>query len=109
MSNEKVIKQLIFGGPIITINDNQPMVEAVGVEGEIIVAVGPLEKVRNQMGNDCLELNLNGNSLLPGFIDSHLHPIAFLFFLFNLDLASVKSVNELQETLKTQLDVSANQ
>jgi len=100
MSNVKTIKQLIFGGPIVTMNDNQPIVESVGVEGEKIVAVGSLKSVRNQMGSDYVELNLNGHSLLPGFIDSHLHPIAFLFFLFNLDLANVKSIKELQETLR---------
>jgi len=100
MNNVKAVKQLIYGGPIITINDNQPIVEAVGIEGEKIVAVGSLESVKKQIGSDCIELNLNGKSLLPGFIDSHLHPIAFLFFLFNLDLANIKSLKELQETLR---------
>jgi len=100
MNNENGAKQVIFGGPIITMNEIQPHVEAVGVDGGKIVAVGKLEDVKNQMGNDFVEFNLDGNSLLPGFIDSHLHPIAFLFFLFNLDLASVKSIKELQEILR---------
>ena len=75
-------KKLFFGGPIITINDANPSVEAVGIENERIVAVGRLEEVKNILGEDYEIHELNGNSLLPGFIDSHLHPISFLFFLY---------------------------
>ena len=96
-------KKVIFGGSIITMNDNQPTVQAVGIEGEKICAVGSLGEVRITMGENCDLIDLNNKALLPGFIDSHLHPIAFLFFLFNLDLKNVESLKELNELLKNSV------
>ncbi|MFX1346901.1 MAG: amidohydrolase, partial [Promethearchaeota archaeon] len=44
--------------------------------------------------------DLKGRILLPGFIDSHMHPISYLFLFLNLDLSKVKSLKELQDILK---------
>ena len=93
-------KELFFGGPIITLNDANPSVEAVGIENEKIVAVGTLEEVKNILGKNYKIHELNGNTLLPGFIDCHLHPISFLFFLLNPDLSQIKSLKELKQLLK---------
>jgi len=93
-------KKIFFGGSIITMNDVQPTVDAVGIEGEKILAVGNLDEVKKKLGENFDLINLKGKALLPGFIDSHLHPIAFLFFLFNLDLVNVKSLKELKEIIK---------
>ncbi|MFX1376848.1 MAG: amidohydrolase [Promethearchaeota archaeon] len=46
-------------------------------------------------------IDLQGRTLLPGFIDSHIHPLQFIFLLINLDLSNVKSLNELQELLRS--------
>jgi len=92
--------KIFFGGPIITINDRQPKVEAVAIEEEKIIAVGTLETIKKEVNSNFEMIDLKGNSLLPGFIDSHLHPIAFLFFLFNLDLKEVKSLKELKSVLE---------
>ncbi|MBY9021616.1 MAG: amidohydrolase, partial [Candidatus Lokiarchaeota archaeon] len=68
--NRKIFdRKIFFGGPIITLNDKQPIVEAVGVIGEKINSVGHLEYVKNTMESDYNLVNLNGSTLLPGFID----------------------------------------
>jgi hypothetical protein len=100
MDDKNMDKKVFFGGSIITMNDTLPTVQAVGIEGEKISAVGSLGEVKRTMGENCDLIDLNNCALLPGFIDSHLHPIAFLFFLFNLDLKNVKSLKELNELLK---------
>jgi predicted amidohydrolase YtcJ len=97
---KNIERKIFFGGPIITINDKQPIVEAVGVIGEIINFVGSLEYVKNRMENDYILVNLNGSTLLPGFIDCHLHPIIFAFYLLNPDLTNVNSLEELKQLLK---------
>jgi len=94
------IKKIFFGGPIITINDNQPYAEAVGIEGDKIVFVGVLDEFRQKMGDDCVLIDLNGKTLLPGFIDCHLHPMGVINHLLRPDVANMKSINELQEYLK---------
>ncbi|MGV9171478.1 MAG: amidohydrolase [Promethearchaeia archaeon] len=92
-------KIIYFGENIITMIPELPTVEAVGIEGEIIKKVGNLEEVKEEMGNETELIDLKDKTLLPGFIDSHLHPIAYLFFLFNLDLSEVKSIAELNKLI----------
>jgi predicted amidohydrolase YtcJ len=100
MNENNKLKKIFFGGSILTINESLPSVEAVGINGEKIVALGSFNNVKNDLGKDSELVDLKGKTLLPGFIDSHLHPIAFLFFLFNLDLKNVRSLNELKKLLK---------
>ncbi|MFW9879802.1 MAG: amidohydrolase family protein, partial [Candidatus Thorarchaeota archaeon] len=94
------VRKLIFNGPIITMNENQPRVEAVGIEDEKIISVGKVNNVKKDLGTELELIDLKGRTLLPGFIDSHMHPISFLFLLLNLDLSNVKNLKELQELLK---------
>ena len=77
-------KRIFYGGPILTLNEDQPSVEAVAIEGEKIIAVGELAEIKQKMGSEFEFINLDGCTLLPGFIDSHMHPIMFIFFLVNL-------------------------
>ena len=46
MSSKELEKTLFYGGTILTMNDRQPNVEAVGIESEKIIAVGNLEEVK---------------------------------------------------------------
>ena len=52
------------------------------------------------MGENCEFIDLKGKTLLPGFIDCHMHPIGYMNHLLNLDLTNVKSLNELKALLK---------
>jgi len=99
-------KKIIYGGPILTINENQPYVEAVAIEGEKIVAVGNLPDIKNKMGKDFELVNLNGSTLLPGFIDCHLHPIVYMCMFLTLDLSNIRSLKDLQSLLKNKADNS---
>ena len=81
-------------------NSKQPFVNAVGISGEKIIAIGKLKEVKDQLGDEYEIIELRGKTLLPGFIDSHMHPISFMFLLLNLDLSDVKSLKELQELLR---------
>ncbi len=93
-------KKIFFGGPIITINENKPIAEAVGIEGDRIISVGMFNDVKNELGPNYELINLEGKTFLPGFIDSHLHPILSIFFLIFLDLSKVRSFQELKDLLK---------
>lgn len=91
---------IFYGGPIITMNEEQPIVEAIGFEGEKITVIGSLDKVKQHLSQDSEIKDLKGNTLLPGFIDCHMHPISYIILLLNYDLSSVKSLKELQEKLR---------
>jgi len=104
MANMNFNIKIFFGGNIITVNPLQPIAEAVGIIDEKITAVGELEEVKKNMGKNIETIDLNGKTLLPGFIDSHIHPILFLFFFLNLDLSKIRSLKELQDLLKETVE-----
>ncbi|WP_207308699.1 amidohydrolase family protein [Marinobacter caseinilyticus] len=64
---------IYLGGPIITINDAQPSVEAVAVKDGIIIVAGPQAVIQRLQGTETRIHDLQGNTLLPGFVDSHGH------------------------------------
>ena len=61
------------GGTIITVNDKAPFAEALAVKGGRILAVGTKADVLKTQGPATKHINLDGKTLLPGFIDSWSH------------------------------------
>jgi len=64
---------IYHGGPIVTVDDANPSVEAVAVRDGRIIAAGPEAEVM-ALGHDDTEIvDLGGRTLVPGFVDGHLH------------------------------------
>ncbi|GAB4335024.1 MAG: amidohydrolase [Candidatus Abyssubacteria bacterium] len=87
---------LLKNAHVLTMNQAQPRAEAVLIEGSHIKAVGPLSQVKPLAGK-CEVVDLGGKTLLPGFVDCHMHPILTAYFLINLDLNHIRSIEELLE------------
>ena len=90
---------IFYGGTIITVDSNQPVVEAIAIEGEKIVATGSFDELKQKIGNDARLINLEGNTMIPGFIESHMHPITLIFSFLNVDLSTCKSLKEVQDKI----------
>lgn len=64
---------IYHNGTIITMNDEQKFAEAIAVTGNKIIAVGKMEKVQKLANEKTEYRDLQGKTLLPGFIDAHSH------------------------------------
>ncbi len=64
---------IYVGGDIITVNDQQPTVEALAVKEGTILAVGDKVDILKLKDNNTQMVDLAGNTLIPGFIDAHGH------------------------------------
>ena len=64
---------VFLNGVVLTMNDNQPTAEAVAVKDGEIIAVGKQADVMKSIGSQTRKIDLNGKTLLPGFVDSHGH------------------------------------
>ena len=69
------------GGEILTMDDALPVAEALAVRDGRILAVGSRSEVAAAAGADAEIRHLAGNTLLPGFIDSHGHISAVISFM----------------------------
>lgn len=80
---------LYFNGPILTMEDATPQVEAVLTENDRILAVGTEADVRLQAAPTSTEFDLQGSTMLPAFIDPHGHfPDPGFIKLFRVDLSA---------------------
>lgn len=100
------------GGPILTINDDQPRVEAVAVKDGRILAIGTSDSVMATRGDRTEIFELNGRTMLPGFVDSHGHVVFGGLQALSANMLAppdggVTDIASLQETLRTWADDNA--
>ncbi|CAG9613337.1 N-substituted formamide deformylase [Bacillus rhizoplanae] len=60
-------------GEVITVDEQNRIVEAIAVKRNRIIAVGTSEEIKRLISPQTTVIDLKGKTLLPGFIDSHLH------------------------------------
>ncbi|MCX2745608.1 amidohydrolase [Mangrovivirga sp. M17] len=66
------------GGDIITMAGDSPnYVEALVVENDKIIFTGSLNEAQKEAGNNFKSIDLEGKTMLPGFIDGHAHFSSF--------------------------------
>ena len=61
------------GGPILTMEDAQPLAEALAIEQGRIVAIGDAADLAAYEGPGTRIVDLTGRALMPGFVDGHSH------------------------------------
>jgi predicted amidohydrolase YtcJ len=64
---------MFYGGPIYTLDPAQPVVRALAVRGERIVAIGDEKTVREAASHQVELINLEGRAIVPGLTDAHVH------------------------------------
>ena len=74
-------------------------VEAVAMANGRILAVGKSEQMQAYVGPNTQEINLQGRSAIPGFIDGHVHFIQGGFRLLEIDLKNTRSEAEFVERI----------
>jgi predicted amidohydrolase YtcJ len=64
---------LFHNGEILTMEPGRPPAEALLIAGEEITAVGAEAEVLARAGPDTVRIDLDGRTLMPGFVDAHTH------------------------------------
>ncbi|UCF37422.1 MAG: amidohydrolase [Acidobacteriota bacterium] len=71
-----VADYIFTNGKIITVNDQLPVVEAVAIQGDRILAVGEVGQIEQFSGPQTRVIDLQGYAMVPGLIEGHTHPIS---------------------------------
>ena len=64
---------IFVGGDIVTVNDAEPLAQALAVRSGVIVAVGSRRAAMRLKGAHTRIVDLEGRTVMPGFIDPHSH------------------------------------
>jgi predicted amidohydrolase YtcJ len=90
---------ILLNGKVWTENPKQPESEAVAVDGNLIMSVGPSASIRKLAGPDCKIIDLGGRRVVPGFNDSHVHLLAGGSSLISVQLGAVNSAEEFRRRI----------
>jgi predicted amidohydrolase YtcJ len=88
---------VLIGGKVLTMNSSQPNAEAIAIKNDRIVEVGTNEEIGQWIGKGTKIISVKQKTVVPGFIDAHVHVVDFGRFLTWIDLRDVKSVNEMKK------------
>ncbi|NWO13868.1 MAG: amidohydrolase family protein [Virgibacillus sp.] len=76
---------IIMNARVFTMDDLQPRAEAIAIKDGNIVYVGSEEEAFSWKGENTQIVDVNGKTVLPGFIESHTHPVEYGLNLLKLD------------------------
>ncbi|MBA2340965.1 MAG: amidohydrolase [Pyrinomonadaceae bacterium] len=89
-------QMILYNGNVLTMNNRQPRAQAVAIADNRFLAVGTNEEVRSLATSRTTKINLEGKTVVPGFIDAHSHPaVAGRLHLRQVD-CDLRSISAIQ-------------
>ena len=65
--------QILYNGQVLTVDEDFSTAEAIAIDGERILAVGSTNEILAMADEGTEQLDLEGRTVIPGFIDNHFH------------------------------------
>jgi predicted amidohydrolase YtcJ len=93
---------IYHNGKIITVNQAQPVAEAVAIRGNRFLAVGTDAEVLKTRGTATRVIDLKGRAVVPGLIESHVHPISAALAEQDGVVPTMHSIAEIQAYVREQ-------
>ena len=90
-------------GNVYTANDKSPQAQAIAVKGDRIVFVGTNDAAQKYVGTNTRVVDLHGNTVLPGFTDSHQHLSGVGQREMTLNLEGTTSLEDLLAKVKARV------
>lgn len=82
----------LINGHIVTVDGEFSIAEAMLIEGERIVKVGTNEEITGGLSADATRIDLQGATVLPGLIDSHVHSTGASVFEYDHVIPEMETI-----------------
>ena len=80
---------IVINGRVLTMDEGNPVAEAVAVKDGAIIAIGNRAAIEELNGTATEVIDAKGGSVLPGFIEAHMHLFSGGAELAHLQLGGV--------------------
>ena len=91
---------LLVNADVVTVDEALPRAEAVAIKDDLILDVGTSEEMSKHRGEHTEVIDLQGQTVIPGFIEGHGHYTSFGGSLMILDFRYAKSFAEIVSRLQ---------
>jgi len=87
----------------LTVDDDFSTAQAVAIDEGKILAVGSDEDIMQFSGSDTRAVDLGGNTVIPGLIDSHLHQLRGALNAQHVSLLEARSIEDVQAAIEERV------
>jgi predicted amidohydrolase YtcJ len=102
---QPTVADIVFkNGNVYTANDKAAKAQAIAIKGDQIVFVGTNAAAQKFIGTNTRVVDLKGNTVLPGFTDSHQHLSGVGLREMTLNLEGTTSLQDLLAKVKARVD-----
>lgn len=96
---------IVHSGRVVTVDKGFSIASAMAVSGAKIVAVGTTEEILKLRGDKTEVVDLQGKMVLPGLIDSHVHPGGASLHEFDHPIPAMESIADVLDYVRTRTKV----
>lgn len=89
------MEKIFYNGKIYSLDKNDKVYEAIGIKDNKITFLGNNEEAEKIQGVE--KIDLQGKTVLPGFVDTHLHLLNYAFIQKSFKMYDMKSIDEIVE------------
>src|SRR5215471_4247791 len=93
---------IYYNASVITMSKDHPDAQAVAIQGDRFTAVGSNADVLKLAGLRTQKIDLGGKCVVPGIIETHVHPIGAALSEIDGPVPVVHSIAELQAYIRAQ-------
>ncbi len=107
-SEDSYADLVLSNANVITVDAEDSVAEAIAVKGDKIAKVGTTEKVKDFVGKRTKVMDLNGKTVLPGFIEPHNHFqwVGYALQQLNVRTPPCKTIDDVLNVVKDRAKVT---
>lgn len=91
---------IVVNGRVLTMDADNPAAEAIAVKDGAIIAIGSCASIEGYKGTATRIVDAGGGSVIPGFIEAHMHLFSGAAELAHLQLSGVHGFEALQAAIR---------
>jgi predicted amidohydrolase YtcJ len=93
---------IYYNGSVLTVSPAHPTAQAVAIRGDRFAAIGTNDEVLQTAGPRTRKIDLAGKCVVPGIVESHVHPITAALAEIDGPLPVLHSISEIQSYIRGQ-------
>src|SRR6266542_5605259 len=96
---------ILYRGKIVTVDAKFSILEAIAIKSGRILKVGSDREILQLKGPDTKTVDLGGKTVLPGLMDSHVHPADACLTEFDHPIPEMETIQDVLDYLQRRAAV----
>lgn len=106
LANAQKADFILYNAKVVTVDSAFDIVDSVAVNGDRILAAGSRGEVAKFAGSKTRKIDLNGKTVLPGLMDSHVHSTEASMYEFDHPVPDMETVSDVLAYIKSRAAVT---